>query len=241
MHSIFFLPLVLIPVLIWLFVKSKGKARHSILVMFLFFVAAFMGIFPRADLYHFQFFIPVLFVTFLLALRSLKEYFPRFSRFLYKATICWIVLAFTISTVPKIRNVVSEDYRFSTFPHYRSIPVLKEAHLSFQDMISKTQSVARGRKAFFLTSRAGFFYLTTGLKNHTPFDYPFATAFGFYGQAEVISAIESGEIDIVFMEKGSGGILSPVGLENYVENNMKVIGKIGILDVYEKENKKIGQ
>jgi hypothetical protein len=237
LHTVFFLPFLLVPLLIWLLIRSKGNIKHATYIMILFYIASFLVIVPRADIHHLQFAIPVSFIAFLFALHQLKKYSYKLFRFLFIGTICWIILGFTYIAEVKIRNMVSEKYHYSTIPHFLGIPVHRDHHKNYKDTISKISSVAKDKKVFFLTPQAGFFYLTTGLKNLTPFDFPLATAFGLHGQSKVISAIESGKINLVFMEKKSGGISCPITLENYVETRMKFIGNIRTLSVYEHEIK----
>ena len=74
---------------------------------------------------------------------------------------------------------------------------------------------------FLATSKAGFYYLLSGVPNPTPFDYPLATAFGRTGQEELVARIRRGEIAAVCLGFSGGGDLTPRPVVDAVRTTMK--------------------
>ena len=55
-------------------------------------------------------------------------------------------------------------------------------------------------RTFLLVPDAGLYYLITGMRNPTPYDYPYVTAFGRNGEAQTAAAIRRGEITKVLID-----------------------------------------
>ncbi|MBI4758740.1 MAG: hypothetical protein HY783_07040 [Chloroflexi bacterium] len=92
--------------------------------------------------------------------------------------------------------------------------------------------ITNGEQLFILSPSAGLYYLVTGLKNPTPFDYPLVTAFGQSGQAEVIAAIKQQRIRSVCLTPLGSDHLKPALLESYVQDNMERSHDIGFCTLY---------
>ena len=82
-----------------------------------------------------------------------------------------------------------------------------------------------------LVPDAGLRYLTTGLRNPTPFDFPFATTFGSDGEQDVVSALTSGRIARVCLA-GEWFGLEPKRLTGYVRSAMRRGANLGLCTLF---------
>ena len=65
---------------------------------------------------------------------------------------------------------------------------------------------AAGRRPFIISLAAGFYYLTTGVRNPTPYDYPAPSAFGLKGEAQLMDALRRREISEVCLDPEYEGL-----------------------------------
>ena len=79
--------------------------------------------------------------------------------------------------------------------------------------------------------QAGFYYLSAGIRNPTPFDYPLATAFGVNGEQAVITAIAEGRITHVCWQYWPW-VLRPASLEEFVANHLRLLTRLGACTLY---------
>jgi hypothetical protein len=86
-------------------------------------------------------------------------------------------------------------------------------------------------RVLLLLPDAGFRYLTTGLQNPTPFDFPLVTTFGRNLQRRVIDSIASDQIRQVCLGRSWFG-LEPTQLVNYVRANMRARSQLGFCTLY---------
>jgi hypothetical protein len=63
---------------------------------------------------------------------------------------------------------------------------------------------------------AAVWYLATGLRNPTPYDYPLASPFGPDGQQVLVENLRNGRVRYCCWKPADAGALTPVVLEEYV-------------------------
>jgi hypothetical protein len=73
-----------------------------------------------------------------------------------------------------------------------------------------------GGNVFLLRGDAAVWYLLTGLRNPTAYDYPLASTFGPHGQARVVAGLDSGRIRFCCFLAARAGPMTPQELEQYV-------------------------
>lgn len=215
--------------------RAERAERGRAATVFLFVGAAFLGVFPRADSHHLHYAVPEI-------LLGLSYSWPRLNpgpgkRFV-RFSQAGLALALAIGVGAALKGpagkIVTGNYRISPLPHYRGILMDPDQYdRSKATAGSLVQIAGSGERLFILSPDAGFYYLVTGLKNPTPYDYPYATAFGFHGESEVIDAISRGHIRSVCLDgRKPYPQLTPARLEAYVVGNMERGPDLGVCTLY---------
>ncbi|HBC93481.1 MAG TPA: hypothetical protein DCZ10_11465 [Pelotomaculum sp.] len=219
----FLLPFLTFGALLAAWLHPSVDKRMTTTVV-LFVGAAFLGIFPRAGRTHLTFVIPELLIGLAYAWFLVKPHLTaRWVRLIQAGPVLWFGTGLAFMLMNPLVKVSTADYQISNLPHFRGVFMntdkLKEIHSFAQSL---TEEVASNERAFILSPYAGFYYLVSGLKNPTSFDYPLATAFGRNGESEVIAAISRREIDTVFLgPQLNEPSLHPVLLAGYIQGHMK--------------------
>ena len=84
-----------------------------------------------------------------------------------------------------------------------------------------------------LVPDAGFRYLTAGLQNPTPFDFPLVTTFGRDGERRVVDDLASGRIERVCIGPDLSD-LEPTQIVTYVRATMRTEARLGFCTLYER-------
>ena len=96
------------------------------------------------------------------------------------------------------------------------------------------RAAAAGTPLFLLVPNAGFYYLTSGVTNPTPFDYPLKSAFGAGGMTETIDRFRRGELLQLCMRRAAG-LMAPDALQQYVETEMIATEDVGACVIYRRK------
>ena len=86
------------------------------------------------------------------------------------------------------------------------------------DVLSGGEELRRltGGTVFLLRPDAAVWYLATGVRNPTPYDYPLASPFGPDGQQVLAGNLASGQVRYCCWVPSHAGALTPTHLEEYV-------------------------
>lgn len=98
---------------------------------------------------------------------------------------------------------------------------LPRAHLERRRAEATALSALRPERPFIVAQEAGLFSLLGKLQNPTPYDYPFATAFGRTGQERVARAIAEGAIRAVCKKMPGTLRLAPAQVLQAVRTHMR--------------------
>jgi hypothetical protein len=129
------------------------------------------------------------------------------------------------------RNVTSDEYVWSDLPHFRYKMFWASDHAWIRSQAQALTQHTGGEPTLLLAPDASLYYLVSGLKNPTPFDYPLLTTFGRRGMNEVMMALDEGRIRAVCLKK-LDWVLAPVELERYVASTLHWVGSAGPCDLY---------
>jgi hypothetical protein len=226
----FFLPCLAFVAALALLLGSQRKSPHALPVV-LFAAAGAATLFPRFDVLHVAYTAPVLVV---LLAHSLHLWRARLHPSVFRASALWTGVAVLLMATLPIRLAHSSAADLSTLPHLRGTFIEERDLDGWQREAARLTSATGGtRDVLLLLPDAGFRYLTTALRNPTPFDFPFVTTFGRNGQERVIDSIASGRIAQVCLGRSWFG-LEPKQLVTYVRTTMRVRSQLGFCTLYEK-------
>jgi hypothetical protein len=230
----FVLPFVAFPSLALACRAGQEGRRELGVAAMLFCGAGFLGVFPLCDRVHLYFVVPHL----LLGLSYASQRLPlsRFGGSWRQAgrlfLLVWLAAGLGLKPVQPTLRLLRGDRSLSTLPHYRGTLVKTDRELSRKRSAAALARAAGARPILLLSPRAGLLYLTSGVRNATPFDYPIITGLGMDGERKVAQAISRGDIDVVGIEQGWPSGLKPSLLIRYVEANLTKTDDLGFIAIY---------
>ena len=126
-----------------------------------------------------------------------------------------------------------ESYAFAGLPHFRGIVMASEAREETRNRAARLKQATPEGEVFLLFPDASVYYLLSGLRNPTPFDYPYINTLGNYGEDELIEAIDRGHIRAVCTGAGADQLpLIPLKLLRHIERNMRPAADLGFCALY---------
>ena len=193
-------------------------------------VAELAGLYPRADLAHVIPIVPGLLVAIVLAWHVLVS---------QSVARVWLRTAATLIIAADIgirfaaagAALADPDRITSTVPHLGRL-VIPRAQVDVAAAAARRlQDAAGGAPLFLLVPDAGFYYLISGIRNPTPFDYPLKPAFGSTGMADTIERLAHGDLSRVCM-KPLAGLMAPDALQTYIQTHMTQGEDLGTCILY---------
>jgi hypothetical protein len=230
------LPLFVLGGLLIVGSKESNKGRGPTLTVLFFVVAAFLSAFPRVDVAHFVYVTPELFVGSAYLWHRIKPVLSwRWTVGIPMIVILWVAFGL-IQQISKIASVGTSADDFSKLPHFRAalIPA-DQSRVNEMQARALVEETSNSGPSFLLFPEAGFYYLITGLKNPTAFDYPLVTGFGLNGEEKTAAAIAQGKIRSVCLRPFDGfwSSLKPALLQDYVEKHLRPGKDIGLCTLYQ--------
>jgi hypothetical protein len=216
--------------------SKSNKGRGLTLTVLFFVAAAVLGAFPRVDVAHFVYATPELFVGIAYLWHRVKPVLSwRWTVGIPMIVILWIAFGL-VQQISKIASVGTSADDFSKLPHFRAalIPADQSRVIEVHAR-ALVEETSNSGPSFLLFPEAGFYYLITGLKNPTAFDYPFVTAFGLNGEEKTAAAIAQRKIRSVCLRSFDGfwSSLKPALLQDYVEKHLRPGKDIGLCTLYQ--------
>ena len=198
---------------------ARGE-RATLAVVSAFVIAGFLGVFPKTDNEHLIHAMPLLIIGLIYGLRAARPPEAMWTRIGAGALVAWLGIGLALIAAAPIAQMARGAMRVSSLPHFRGawIPAVLEDDAARRARM--LTAAAAGERPFLLIPEAGMYYLLTGLKNPTPYDYPYVTTFGPRGERDVITSIEQGRITSVCFAARGPVALRPVEMARYVEERM---------------------
>ncbi|MDX6408582.1 MAG: hypothetical protein QOE13_1653 [Gaiellaceae bacterium] len=228
----FFLPCLAVLGFLALVALSRRGAPHALPVL-AFAAASGATLYPRFDAQHVTFAAPALALVLAYAFQ-LWPWRSRVRTALLVAIAAWTGVAVVLMATLPLRLARSSSANLSTLPHLRAAFVQQDDSARWLGEAARLTAAARGESSLFLlVPNAGFRYLTAGLRNPTPFDFPFVTTFGRDGEQRVVSDLASGRIQSVCMAQ-TWFDLKPTKIMSYVRARMRPRARLGFCTLYER-------
>jgi hypothetical protein len=206
--------------------------RRQVVVMFCFLVASWLSIYPRADLVHIVFATPGFLIAAIYSWHVVRVRMAAALARVLSITLWLVVLAgISLKLILSYRDVTSTTYVWADLPYLRYKLLRASEQVSIRNQAQWLADHTAGESLFILSPDASLYYLISGRKNPTPFDFPLKSAFGTSGVKEVMMALEQRRIRAVCMQKIAWP-LAPVELESYVESTLRMDGRAGSCNLY---------
>jgi hypothetical protein len=225
----FALPFVAFPVMLAAWWRVEPQLRLRSAVLLLFAGAGFLGVFPRASESHLSLGNPLLLLGLVHGWGQLRGPAARLSGMCAAA---WVGLLLAVTLAMPLRAVASGRLVVSRLPHFRGVmvgPGLAPRSLS---RARELKLAATDGEIFLLSAEAGFYYLVTGLKNPTPYDYPMVTTFGTAGEARVEAMLRGGRIRTACVDPATPPLLRSERVENAVRTHLRFTRQTRLCSLY---------
>lgn len=215
-------------------IRSAGAPRREFIVLALFVVASFATVFPRADHGHLVHAVLALLVLGACAWGHVRSALPARAAIATEVALgLWIAVGLVVVFVDAAGPIVRRELVRSTLPRLGGALIAREAQETVGEQ-ARSMASELGPEAFIVSSRAGFWYLVTGVRNPTPWDWPGVTSMGTRGQDEAVARIVRGEIANVCLDTRDWG-LNPRRLEEAVAAHMERVRDLGPCVLYRRE------
>jgi 4-amino-4-deoxy-L-arabinose transferase-like glycosyltransferase len=211
---------------------AMGRRAPQALPILTFAAASGATLFPRFDAEHVAFAAPALV---LLLAYAVHRWRSRARSAVLVAVAAWTGIAVVLMATLPLRLARSPSANVSTLPHLRGAFVQEDDSAHWLGEAARLRSAAHeDASLLLLVPDAGFRYLTAGLQNPTPFDFPLVTTFGRDGQRRVVDDLASGQIQRVCMAPISSD-LEPTQIVTYVRATMRAEARLGFCTLYERK------
>lgn len=193
---ILLLPLVAAAALAGAFLRGSGPRLPTIVTAAAFGAAAFAGAYPRYQPGHLIYAMDALLVATIAAWAGLRPAIPRrWTGGALVLVIVWTIGSTAVVFGTRMAKIASGELVAVGLPHFSG--TLADPHDPPDRAAAAALAAVPGGSVFIVSRVAGFYYLASGVRNPTPFDVAFPTAFGRDGQRDLIRALHRRAIPAV--------------------------------------------
>lgn len=242
----FLLPLLLVPAVVVLLRARQDAARGARVVLCLALVET-ATLYPRADIDHVIPGVPGMLVALLTAWhigllritsstsgerdRDCRPKAGRWTHVVEAACMLVVVAGVVVRLGASAAAMASDGREWSRLPHLRHVLIPRTRSVELERQAQRLREAAPGGELFLLVPNAGLYYLVSGLKNPTPFDYPLETAFGRTGEGDVAQSMAEGRLRQVCMTPVVGR-MAPERLQHAVLAHLSPEADLGACTLY---------
>jgi len=228
------LPLLLVPAVVAL-LRRPTLGRSGTALALGLAIAETASLFPRPDIDHVIAATPGFLVVLLVAWHAARSRWRgRGAGFAEASGVMVMAVTVAIRLGAGGAALASDSRTWSRVPHLNLVLLPREREASLVREAQALRRAAPDGSLFLLVPDAGLYYLASGLRNPTPFDYPLNTAFGRNGEASVAASIASGRLGRVCMATVTGP-LAPERIQQAVTSHLSTTADLGICTLYERE------
>ena len=224
------LPLLLAPAVAALLVAAAGRRALSatVLVPAAFAIAALAATYPRVGATHLGWANPAVIAC---AIAAVGPFLRPRRRLAVAAAPLAVGCAIAALIAPW--SWANGQVVFSSLPGFEGVLVERTTEEEAEPLV---QAVRPGEPIFFVTERAGFFYLVTGARDPTPYDVPATSNIGPREVASIAAEVRSGTVSRAcfggpraYRDNPS---LRPFALERVLRQELRPIADLGACVLY---------
>jgi len=216
--ALFVVTLLAIGATAWIAAQRRGERRLEAVAVLLFVAAGLGTAYPRFDYSHLLFAAPVIVVGAGYALTRLGGRLAGRRAHVLLGGVLALPVIVLLARPPAL--VISGGERLSGLPHFRLALVDGSEEREVERGAAALRRAANGKRLFLVFSRAGLFYLTSGVRNPTRYDYPLVSAVGTSGQDAIIRALADRRLTRLCLGERSGARFSLDRLIAFVHNRL---------------------
>lgn len=235
LQILFLAPPATLAALLWAWRRAPLEEQHRARTVLLFTGAGALGLYPVADLVHVIHSLPSLFLGIAYVwTRAEPVLGKRAAGRIRAVALVWLTVGLGVCLLqPAVRLATGED-RVCMLPRFRGAVISARRCAQLEAQVQGLARLAAGGEPLFLLSpEAALFYLTTGLRNPTPIDYPIPACFGVHGERDLIAALAGRRLRAVCLDRNFPGNSRPRQIYSYVLENMRPGHDAGVCTVYE--------
>jgi len=208
--------------------RARRDARRPLLALGAFLAGAVAGVYPRADLWHVHYAVPLALAAGAVGATRLPALALRPLRW---AALVFFVVGVALPAASLARSAAAGELVLCRLPHFRGIWIDAGQHRALEQVAADLRLLAPAERTFLLCQQAGFFYLLTGLRNPTRFDYPLVSAFGRTGLRDLEAELRTGGgPDVAILQVGRD--MWPDSLEATVRSHLHPAGRAGPWELF---------
>jgi hypothetical protein len=217
----FLLPIIALAVVAYAVLAKRRRDAQTITVL-LFAGAGLASVFPRADWSHLTSANPFLIIAGAHVWPTLRASLTqRAASFWIWLAGGWLSAGLTALVIAAVLQTHAPRQAWSTVQHFRGVMIERAVLEDLESEVANLRDHAADGELFMVGPNAGFYYLLSGLRNPTPFDYPFATTFGTAGEERTARAIREGAIKAACIDPSTPARFRPVAVETAIRQSMK--------------------
>ena len=222
------LPVLLLPaaalMLAYVFFRDT-QARQRTWVVAVFCLAGMAVYYPFAEIGHMGYAVPAACLAIVWCASRIG-----LPRAIHAAALCGMLFLAVRGTLLPAIHIHEGMVAPTPFEHFRG-------SWMNQDRIAQFASTSEALRTapqplLLLNAYAGFLYLTSGVPNRTPFDYPLVTTFGPHGEEQLAGRIERSEFQSACIAPIAYLRLDPETLFSQVRSQMQPVQKLPICELF---------
>jgi hypothetical protein len=214
----------------WIAVQRRGERRLEAVAVLLFVAAGLGTAYPRFDYSHLLFAAPVIVVGAGYALTGLGGRLGGRRAHVALGVVLALPVIVLLARPPAL--VIAGGERLSGLPHFRFALVGRSEERDAERGASAIRREAHGKPLFLVFSRAGLYYLLSGVRNPTRYDYPLVSAVGTSGQEAIIQALADRRLTRLCLDERPGARFSLDRLIGFVHGNLVPGSRLGPCRLY---------
>jgi len=227
----FLFPFAILPLLLGFLLWRPRDQKPEFLVLLFFGMASIFSAYPRFDSIHVVYSVPAMLIggeVIWIGLRTLLNPFLR--RVISWALVVWLSPGIILSIRRPIKLAFTGGYAFSTLPHFRYALFNTKEYVELKDHIQDLKKNLPSNEAFLLGAGPGIYYLTCGIHNPTPMDYPLGLSKRELDKIK--KEIQTGEILTVVLLYPLDYCNAPISLIEEVKTSMHKIKQLDFGEMY---------
>ena len=197
------------------------------------FAGVGIGAMIPGDLFHVAVFLPSVLFGLAVGLREVPLAGGlRKQRILGLAAAGWLAAGILLLIATPAVRLMRGEVALSASPHMRGVPLPAAQAAAVERDSTALRQAGQGHTLYLLGDDAGLYYLTAGIPDPTPYDWPAPSTFGQDGERSVTLLISSGKVDSVCVTRDYATGSPRLPVVDYVTGHLRPRADLGYCTLY---------